>query len=719
MTLTATHRLAFAWASVGVHVFPVGARKKPAIKAWQVRAVGPDDLDEIIPLFGPAHRVGIATGLSRLLVIDFDVDPGSWHLTPILPDTYSVRTPRGGWHFYYTFPEDRNPRNSNGKLAEGIDVRANGGYVVAYGAPPMSPNTDIAPAPAWLIDVSEGLPRARLTPAPSSLVAPEIVRERAVDYLMNVCPEVSQPGVDPKTYQVCLRLRDLGVPPGEAYEMMRDLWNEQKCDPPWDPAALHTKVQKAYKYAKGVPGEASLEPHFLKLESPAVPDDVDISADPKLDAEHPLHVMNRQHAWVLCGNHGRVLWDRGDRRELKLLSVDAFHQLHAPTLVDIGGDLKPLSRRWMGWRGRRTYSDLVFNPRGDSGPDEYNLWNGFACDPATTDTPLDGFVGVKMWLELVREIYCRGDDTVSEWLLGYFAHMVQRPWEKPLVGIVLRSDGKGTGKNAGLAPLVHLLGSHGTVVSRRRYVDGNFNAHMERALMLVLDEAFWVRGSKESQAVLQDLITGQTHFIERKGLEAYPVPNLTRVFMLSNNDWVIPASADERRYAVFDLSEARKQDRKFFTKMRVELTENGGDRWLLRYLLDRPMSDVNFAPRTAALKEQMVESLDPIHSWWLDCLEEGRFLETGAVEWPAVISKENLRQAIYSHYAYRGWRGIRPSNVQISKSLMKVCPYLTSRRVRSGTEGFRVMVFEVPTLERCRELWERYCGGWTWGDAKP
>jgi len=114
--------------------------------------------------------------------------------------------------------------------------------------------------------------------------------------------------------------------------------------------------------------------------------------------------------------------------------------------------------------------------------------------------------------------------------------------------------------------------------------------------MLVFDEAFRVRGSKESQAVLEGLITGQTHLIERKGLEAYPVPNLTRVFMLSNSCRSAPASSDEKRYAVFDLSEARKQDRKFFTKMRVELTKNGGDRWLLQYLLDRPMSDVNLPP---------------------------------------------------------------------------------------------------------------------------
>lgn len=76
-------------------------------------------------------------------VVDVDVDvhtmqPSSaWqallekHGTP---DTYTVRTPSGGLHYYFRFPDGVDVRNDQGKvIAEGVDIRGIGGYVVAAG----------------------------------------------------------------------------------------------------------------------------------------------------------------------------------------------------------------------------------------------------------------------------------------------------------------------------------------------------------------------------------------------------------------------------------------------------------------------------------------------------------------------------------------------------------------------------------------------------------
>lgn len=51
-----------------------------------------------------------------------------------VPNTKTVRTPSGGLHFYFRFPDGIDVRNDQGKvIADGVDIRGIGGYVVAEG----------------------------------------------------------------------------------------------------------------------------------------------------------------------------------------------------------------------------------------------------------------------------------------------------------------------------------------------------------------------------------------------------------------------------------------------------------------------------------------------------------------------------------------------------------------------------------------------------------
>jgi hypothetical protein len=83
-------------------------------------------------------NLAIATGAaSGILVIDIDPRHGgdaSWERLKAelgdLPDTWTVRTGTGT-HVYYRLPEGVSIRSSVGRLGAGIDVKADGGYVVA------------------------------------------------------------------------------------------------------------------------------------------------------------------------------------------------------------------------------------------------------------------------------------------------------------------------------------------------------------------------------------------------------------------------------------------------------------------------------------------------------------------------------------------------------------------------------------------------------------
>ena len=50
----------------------------------------------------------------------------------MLPPTLTVTTPSGGWHLYYRYPEG-GLRSKNG-IFPGIDLKADGGYVLAAGS---------------------------------------------------------------------------------------------------------------------------------------------------------------------------------------------------------------------------------------------------------------------------------------------------------------------------------------------------------------------------------------------------------------------------------------------------------------------------------------------------------------------------------------------------------------------------------------------------------
>lgn len=77
----------------------------------------------------PNANVGIATGkVSGLEVIDVDGDyPHDW---PTLPKTARVKTSKG-WHYYFTYPEGQTIKSRTRVNGHNVDIRADGGYVVA------------------------------------------------------------------------------------------------------------------------------------------------------------------------------------------------------------------------------------------------------------------------------------------------------------------------------------------------------------------------------------------------------------------------------------------------------------------------------------------------------------------------------------------------------------------------------------------------------------
>jgi hypothetical protein len=146
-------RSALAAADLGWYLFPCApGSKRPALRQnWQDLATA--DPGRIRSWWArQPYNIGIACGPSGLVVIDLDIardavsgldGPASGtgslerlcrsHGQRYPGGTYTVDTPSGGSHLYFTAPETP-VRNSAGRLGPLIDIRADGGYVIGDGS---------------------------------------------------------------------------------------------------------------------------------------------------------------------------------------------------------------------------------------------------------------------------------------------------------------------------------------------------------------------------------------------------------------------------------------------------------------------------------------------------------------------------------------------------------------------------------------------------------
>jgi hypothetical protein len=110
--------------------------------------------------------------------------------------TFTVRTRSGGLHLYFKAPRDIKIKSSASKIAPGVDIRAEGGYVVGptswvdsdrkgeAGFYQVIDNSPVAPLPDWLLTAilagKKNTPKSRSTKkARAKGVSPETPRSVA------------------------------------------------------------------------------------------------------------------------------------------------------------------------------------------------------------------------------------------------------------------------------------------------------------------------------------------------------------------------------------------------------------------------------------------------------------------------------------------------------------------------------------------------------------
>ena len=425
----------------------------------------------------------------------------------------------------------------------------------------------------------------------------------------------------------------------------------------------------------------------------------------KVKGQAQIAALNEKH-FVINNLGGKCLVGEfvpssidAKRTVLSWQSPNAFMTRYGNQKVGIAEEdatttYKELGRYWLKHRDRRSYEGIELVPNGPAvlPGNRLNLWRGFGVTPKQGDYPR-----LKYHL---NTILADGNPQATQYIWRWIAWAVQHPDEQAGVALVFRGL-KGTGKGAMGHALRDIFGEHGFYINSPQHLVGNLNGHLEGCSLLFADEAFAV-ADKRSEGVLKRLLTEPVLIIERKGIDAKQTKNRLHVIMAANQSWVVPATGDERRFVVFQVSPARRGDRDYFAKLYAEI-ENGGLEALLYDLLHTDLAD--WHPReiyeTDALREQKAHSLTPEEEWLEAVLQEGTLpgMEPGnriAAKAALDDARERIPKLKYV------------SETAFGRFLRKqgCTPWRTC-----STRGW-----QFPPLSEARTTWDNKFGYWPWDE---
>ncbi len=255
-------------AAAGIPVFPVRRENKAPytkhgfkeattdaakIEAWARR----------FPTANWAMPTGEASGIT---VLDDDPRKGGDESLKRLIDEYGgfeatkvIKTGGGGLHFY--FRKVPGLRNSESLLAPGLDIRADGGYVVIAGGLHASGETydvlcdePLAEMPAWIIEKLSVVKRERDKPAPEATAEPHAPRSDASHPAAGVANGSPIPdGVQNCTLfrKVACSLRGRGAEYDEILAAVRAANDERCTGKKLDDAELQKLSKSATRYPPG------------------------------------------------------------------------------------------------------------------------------------------------------------------------------------------------------------------------------------------------------------------------------------------------------------------------------------------------------------------------------------------------------------------------------------------------------------------------------------
>lgn len=212
---------------------------------------------------------------------------------------------------------------------------------------------------------------------------------------------------------------------------------------------------------------------------------------------------------------------------------------------------------WLDDVWKKKYSHIKFDPTNteeelEEGQDQpYNAFCGWVNDKCAEPIKEEDsdFIKLMKWLLV--------EDKVFEYYKCWLASIIQRPHIKTKVAPILYSKTHGSGKNSLVDGSIAIIGKQlSACVECIEDITKNFNAHLCNKLFIYGDEI--CANAKKVADKLKAVITRPTTNLEKKGIDAIEVDDLTNWIFTSNNENNIKVEEGDRRFLMVRCREEKQ-----------------------------------------------------------------------------------------------------------------------------------------------------------------
>lgn len=441
--------------------------------------------------------------------------------------------------------------------------------------------------------------------------------------------------------------------------------------------------------------------------------------------------MNRYFAFIIWSGKptyvAKTVASNNDHTVLDCKSKADFLECfnHIRVMVDIEGKVveRSIGTIYNEHPQKNVYARQVFNPNPPGHPDcaRPNELNLFYPEGMVSQAEAEEFAAVDCSLitDHIFNVWANKDQANYDYLLDWLAHLIQKPHEKMHTSITLRGP-EGVGKSSPFGSMAKiLLGHYFTSISNIEEIIGQFNRILEAKILILLEEAVC---EKKHASKLKALITEKTVTVERKHVDRYVLDNFVNLFMLTNDDHIVPAEGGSRRYACFNTS-SEIPDKHYFEKVLTACSHRPTVLSFAHMLFNRDLDAFDrgqFYPITDLLRQQQEMTMDEVAHWWKICCEAGSHIPTSACDdfvdrdgeiWVRYVAITDLHQ-YYTSCNPTSPRSMKAFSFQIDKVInMTTKTVSIERKVRHynkvSSEQKRVKYLAIATLEECREFMKR------------
>ena len=296
------------------------------------------------------------------------------------------------------------------------------------------------------------------------------------------------------------------------------------------------------------------------------------------------------------------------------------------------GDGTPFLKRWLVDAEMKEYQKVGFYPKREAPEGVFNVWRGFRNEPKE-GADFSVFHEV-LWL------IANHDKVVFDYIENYFAHIIQKPYQRTNVSIVIQGE-QGVGKETFVNGVGYgVLGSEYFYSTKTPENDvfAKFNTALARKLVIKFEEADF-KTNKENASKLKGLITEEIVHIEKKNKDPIDLDNYTNIVMTTNNDVPVVLEETDRRFMLVQASSARMGDKEFWDRIHLgpnNIHDPAVCSAYHHYLLHKDIT--NFDPKNRPITQlyrDVKQTFTPYHARYFQRLIEEDADRVEPYEWSA------------------------------------------------------------------------------------